>query len=62
MGNRHHAHVLQIDGADVERVSDSAGKSYLCRTCGSDRCRHVKRAREADSIHLAQETERAARS
>jgi hypothetical protein len=54
MGNRHHAHVLQIDGADVERISEPSGKSYFCRTCGTDRCRHIKRAREADSLHLAQ--------
>lgn len=54
MGNRHHAHVLQIDGAEVERISESGDKSYFCRTCGSDRCRHIKRAREADSLHLAQ--------
>jgi hypothetical protein len=61
MGNRHHAHILQIDGADVERISDSSGKSYLCRTCGSDKCRHIKRAREADSLHIAQDTVRSSR-
>jgi hypothetical protein len=54
MGNRHHAHVLRIDDAEVERISDASGKSYYCRTCGTDRCRHIKRAREADSLHLAQ--------
>lgn len=54
MGNRHHATLLHIDGAEVERISDAAGKSYLCRACASDRCRHIKLAREADSLHLAQ--------
>lgn len=54
MGNRHHSTLLHIDGAEVERLSDAAGKSYFCRACASDRCRHIKRAREADSLHLAQ--------
>ena len=60
MGNRHHAHVLQIGGAEVERVSNADGKSYHCRTCESDRCRHIKQAREADSLHLAQSARRQA--
>jgi hypothetical protein len=54
MGNRHHAHLLRIDGAEVERISDSNGKSYYCRTCGAARCRHIRRAREANVLHLAQ--------
>lgn len=55
MGNRHHSHILQIDGGEVERISDQDGKHYFCRTCGADRCRHIKKAREIDSLHLARE-------
>jgi hypothetical protein len=62
MGNRHHAHVLSIDGAEVERISDRSGKSYVCRTCSSSDCRHVKRAREGDLLHLRQDEIRAGRS
>lgn len=58
MSNRHHAHTLQIGEAEVERVSTPDGKSYLCRSCASDRCRHVKLAREQDALHLAQEQRR----
>jgi hypothetical protein len=54
MGNRHHTHVLHIDGAEVERISEPSGKSYFCRACGTERCRHIKLAREVDSLHLAQ--------
>lgn len=61
MGNRHHTHVLNIDGAEVERISDPSGRTYQCRTCSSDRCRHVKRAREADLLHLRQDEVRASR-
>lgn len=59
MGNRRHAHVLNIEGGEVERISDPSGKSYFCRTCGSDRCRHVKRMKETDALHLAQSERRA---
>lgn len=55
MGNRHHAHVLNIDGGEVERVSGPGGKRYLCKTCGTDSCRHTKKAREIDALHLAAE-------
>lgn len=54
MGNRHHAHLLRIGEAEVERVSKPDGKSYHCRSCESDRCRHVKVARDQDSLHLTQ--------
>jgi hypothetical protein len=62
MGNHHHAHVLNIDGAEVERISTSSGKSYFCRACATDRCRHIKRARETDALHLAQSLGRPLRS
>lgn len=56
MSNRHHAYVLRINGADVERISEPAGKRYFCRACNADRCRHIKLAREADGLHHAQAT------
>lgn len=62
MGNRHHLHVLNIGGAEVERVSDRTGRSYQCRACSSDHCRHVKQAREADMLHLREDEARNARS
>lgn len=54
MSNRHHVTILHIEGAEVERVSDRGGKSYFCRECAADRCRHIKLAREADALHIAQ--------